>query len=448
MMKGLTFILIFLIVIVDSQSSQRMLIAKDFTLVYRATKETIYFIFTSKYDTGYKLLTFSNSTTNLKDSISVFAQSDGVSTTINQIKGENNLTIIPTNTITPSESIILEKYIGTILLAPGKKEFQNKFIKTTKSQFQNTHVYFAANSEKKLLISQDITKLTNLAHLEVDWTFYYDKWVYNDFQQRLDTFHPGIYANENGQTIVKFKRFYAILRFLSRPFINVIVIGLFYLLMCFVFTIPYVVTLGKCSAFVFFQISGNINSVLLLLVGVFCIILGIVDIVMSLDLIVKCKFKKLIKRDVFYSRFQYYFIGIVILVPVVIIQLVYLNMIFPTFPRKEYIWSLWITIIMATYADILLILTVIQYIINECIQQQDKEHTFLKEFIEDDDFRTIFIEFAENEFSIENPLCYLDLQKLEKFQNEEKKKEKAKQLVDQYLLDESKFQVNVSGVNN
>eukprot|EP01080_Neovahlkampfia_damariscottae_P007878 gene7878-12347_t len=262
----------------------------------------------------------------------------------------------------------------------------------------------------------------------------------------------------------KLKVSYRILKFLKKSFVEVVISIAFALLLMFFGFILYVIPITSPYPFRCENIKITIIYILqniiiaMLIIGI--IILFIVDVIMAIRKALKQGLFILWKEDVFYLRFQLYFLGLGMTAPVFLFT--FLTRIFFDYlgltqlPGAELIIaalstvSLWNLLFMQTIFVLLVTISKFVYVKlrtlclfgGKKVKQKDFAYQLLEK--KNIELKKIFRTYAESEFSVENLICFEDVQEYKKIKSFKDKQLKGLMIYHTYLNgDASELEINV-----
>lgn len=242
---------------------------------------------------------------------------------------------------------------------------------------------------------------------------------------------------------------FKVLKIMSHWTFNIFVVIFSYFIITSVFLLILIIGLFDCPIL---QPNGlDINTypyiVMIVIEVIIVFIVFIFDVILSFDNIKTCNLRALWKEDGFYFRIETYIFGGIFTVPyvVVIIILVTANVI-PDIPQQ------WLYFLLVTFCYyfaffyqvlFILIVTIITTIIK--LFKKKAHDDQLKKFMSKEETYTLLLEFAKSEFSVENIVCYDDIQAYKSITNPEERLQMAQKIFDTYLNgSDSELEVNIS----
>jgi hypothetical protein len=238
------------------------------------------------------------------------------------------------------------------------------------------------------------------------------------------------------------------LKILSKPYVSPIIMAVFYFLIAgFFFVLGLIFGIDSCDN----VMAYNINSFIYLAFSIIMIV--VIFLVMLVDIgfliyhiILKTKttplqtWQKILfplhvlivawKEDIYYFRFQVYFIGLLILAPLYLISSILNLLVVPI--ANVVIGTLLDYAFVFMLAGFLLIITIFKLIYKLCTPKLKQETTnFLETLFKNDQHLVLleqFSKFAIEEFSGENVACFKDINLYKKLKTHEEREEKYKQM--------------------
>jgi hypothetical protein len=256
---------------------------------------------------------------------------------------------------------------------------------------------------------------------------------------------------------------FRLLKFINLPFVELIFSFFFAFLFILIGFILYAVPMGVPEPFVCEEIKTAIHNYFQ--IAYMCVVIFIIFCLFLLDMffilkkIIRQKSLFILwKEDVFYLRFQIYIVGLLFTVPVfaliAITSTVYSFL--KTLPELDIIVAVLVSIgffnLFATQTLFVLAVTIFKFFFvrlriccmfgGKTINQQDFAYALMQK--QNFELRNIFKTYAESEFSVENLICFEDIQQYKKLKTFVDKQRKATVIYHTYLNgDASELEINV-----
>jgi hypothetical protein len=228
--------------------------------------------------------------------------------------------------------------------------------------------------------------------------------------------------------------------FIVHPITSAIIILLWYLFFVGVMMIPIATNGFRCNDQLL-TISFNISNFFSGFSFLTFIICFLVDIMLNINLIIKCNLRELFKQDAYSLKLEFYICSAVILFWF-FVSLFVANAIEEYYLQASSV-SIAYVLITILFA-VLPIIRTIYFMIYSCILKRNASDSKIDQLFEDPILKYEFSEFAKGEWSTENLECYMKIKQYKNEKKNSKRKELLEEIIENHLLDTSPLEVNFS----
>lgn len=209
--------------------------------------------------------------------------------------------------------------------------------------------------------------------------------------------------------------FFLILKKFEKWYVNVILVVASWVLVSIIFLAIFIITNFQCNV----TIIQYVYVALVALITVLFILVILYDLFLNFNKIRKCKLLSFWKDDVFYFRFEVYFLGILLTaIPFFIFYVVIYQLLTPIL--VSFIANSYLLLSLFFYQCLFpLIMTIIFTLIDLC--KKKTHYDEIQYFISHPERYKLFMKFSKKEFSFENLQCWKHVELYKKETDPEKR---------------------------